>query len=318
MSFFQDKKIAIPGGNGFVGGYVTARLEGLGAKVFVPKHSDGWDFTKEADAKKLYLQDTFDMVINCAAFQGGIGFHTGKQGDLYFSNLLMGTYLLQFAEEAGVKKFVNIVAGCSYPGYTNHEELKEEEYWDGKVHESIFSYGFARKATVVQGLALFKQHNFNSIHLILANLYGPGEHFNPDQSKALAGLIKKFYEAKKGNFPSVEIWGSGKPVRDWLYVKDAVEGILKAAESYNQVEPLNIASGVGISITDLALIIKRIVGYEGELVYNTEKPDGAMRKMFSVKNMQEKLHWLPETKLELGIAETVEWLDKNYEYAITH
>lgn len=147
-------------------------------------------------------------------------------------------------------------------------------------------------------------------------MYGPGEHFNPEQSKALAAMIKKIYEAKKENKPFIEIWGTGKPIRDWLYVKDGAEAVLLATEIYNDISPLNIGSGSGISVTDLATTIKNIIGYQGEFKYNTEKPDGAMKKIFSVEKMDKVLNWLPTTTLEQGIKETIDWFDKNYEYAI--
>jgi GDP-L-fucose synthase len=316
--FFRGKKIVIPGGSGFFGSHLVPRLKELGAEVFVPIHNQPWDFRKQEDCQKLFTQGKYDIVINLAANQGGIGFHKGRQGELYFDNIRMGTYLLEEACKAKVGKFINVIAGCSYPGYLEKEELNEEDYWSGEVHESIFSYGFPRKASVVQGMALKKQYGFNSIHLVYANMFGPGEHFNPDQSKAMAAMIKKFYEAKKNNFSSVEIWGSGKPVRDQLYIKDGVEGLLISAEVYNEVEPLNIATGVGISIVDLAQKIKKISGFQGNLVFNTEKPDGAMKKIFGIKKMKEKLNWLPSTPLEFGIKETMEWFENNYNYAITH
>jgi len=149
-------------------------------------------------------------------------------------------------------------------------------------------------------------------------MFGPGEHFHPSQSKALAGLIKKFYEAKKNNLPTVEIWGSGKHIRDWLYVKDGAEGILLATAVYDEVVPMNIATGVGISITDLALMIKEIIGYQGELTYNTAKPDGALKKTFGIHKMKKVLDSLPSTPLEVAIKETIDWFVKNYEYAINH
>lgn len=318
MNFFEGKNIVVPGGKGFVGSFIVPRLESLGAKVFVPVHGQPWDFTKWEDAVKLYSQDKFDLVINCAANQGGIAFHKGRQAELYWDNLRITGNLLQAAFEARVPKFVNLVPGCAYPGYLEKAELNEEDFWKGEVHDSIFSYGCSRKFGTIHGLALFKQYNYNSIHLVLANLYGPGEHFNPSQSKALAGMLLKFYQAKKDNLPEVEIWGTGKPVRDWLYVKDAVEYILKAAESYNQVDVLNIASGVGISIKDLAEVIQQVIGYAGNLKYNTQKPDGALKKTFGVKKMKEQLGDLPATPIELGIKETLEWLEKNYDDAITH
>lgn len=316
--FFKGKKIVIPGGGGFFGSHLVPRLVELGAEVFVPRQKDGWDLRNLSDVQRLYGRDSYDMVINLAANQGGIAYHNGKQGDMYYDNTVMSTFLMQEAQKAGIQKYVNVIAGCSYPGYGNHDELNEEDYFNGAVHESIFSYGFPRKASAVQGLALKKQHGFNSIHLVYANMYGPGEHFNPDQSKALAGMLKKFYEAKKEGKPEVEIWGTGKPTRDWLYVKDGVEGLLVAAEKLNDVSPVNIATGVAISIKELAETIKKITGYSGALVYNTEKPDGALKKMFGTKRMQEALQWVPKTTLEQGIQETLAWLEDNYDYAILH
>jgi len=315
MLYFSGKRIVVPGGAGFFGRHLIPRLKELGASVFVPKRNEAWDFRNQEDCKKLFAREQYDIVINLAANQGGIGYHNGRQGELFYDNIRMGSFLLQEACAAKVGKFVNVVAGCAYPGYLEKEELNEEDFWNGEVHRSIFSYGFPRKATVAQGLALNKQYGFNSIHLVYANMYGPGEHFNPEQSKALAAMIKKFYEAKKNNLPNVEIWGSGKPVRDQLYVKDGVEGLLRATEVYNEPEPLNIASGVGTSIADLAKTIQKITDFKGELVFNTQKPDGAMKKIFGVKKMQEKLNWLPSTSLEQGIRETLKWFDENYESA---
>jgi GDP-L-fucose synthase len=316
--FFKGKKIVIAGGGGFVGSHLVEKLQDFGATLFIPRTKDGLDFRKFEHCLN-YLEETRpDILINCAANQGGIGYHFGRQAELFEDNLLMGMYLMKAAQMAKVVKFVNIVAGCSYPGYLEKDELNEEDYWNGEIHESIFSYGFPRKASVVYGGALKRQYNFNSIHLIMANMFGPGEHFHPSQSKALAGLIKKFYEAKKNNLPTVEIWGSGKPIRDWLYVKDGAEGILLATAVYNEVAPINIATGVGISITDLALMIKEIIGYQGELTYNTAKPDGALKKTFGIHKMKKVLDWLPSTPLEVAIKETIDWFVKNYEYAINH
>jgi GDP-L-fucose synthase len=318
LSYFKGKKIVITGGNGFFGSHIINKLKDVKCQIFVPRTKDGIDFRRREDCFSYLSMSQPDLVINCAANQGGIGYHVGKQAELFLDNILMGTYLMLAAQQTGVKKFVNIVAGCSYPGYVNTEEMNEEDYWNGSLHESIFSYGFPRKASTIYGLALKKQHNFNSIHLIMANMYGPGEHFTPEQSKALAGLIKKIYEAKKNKQPTVEVWGTGKPTRDWLYVKDGAEAILRAAAVHEDVTPLNIASGVGISVADLAQTIKKVIGYNGELVYNTSKPDGALHKTFGVTKMEKVLKWLPETPLEVGIKETVDWFDQHYEYAVTH
>ena len=318
LSYFAGKKIVIPGGHGFFGSHIVDELKKVSCKIFIPKTKEGIDFRKKEDCFSYLEKTKPDIVINCAANQGGIAYHVGKQADLFMDNLLMGSYLMLASQRAGVKKFVNIVAGCSYPGYLSKNEMNEEDYWNGWLHDSIFSYGFARKASTVYGLALKKQYNFNSIHLIMANMYGPGEHFNPDQSKALAGLIKKVYEAKINNLPTVEVWGTGKPLRDWLYVKDGAEAILRAAVVYDDVSPLNIATGIGVSVSKLAETIKKVVGYQGQLVYNTDKPDGALHKIFGIGKMKKVLHWVPPTPIEKGIKETVSWFSKNYEHAIAY
>lgn len=318
MNYYNNKRIVIAGGNGFFGSYIANRLKKIPCKIFIPKTKDRIDFRKKEDCFSYFNKIKPDVIINCAANQGGIGYHTGKQADLFMDNMLMGLFLMETAQIAEVDKFINIVAGCSYPGYLEKSEMNEEDYWNGKIHESIFSFGFSRKASVTYGLALKKQYNFNSIHLIMANMYGPREHFNPEQSKALAGLIKKIFEAKKKKIPEVEVWGSGKPIRDWLYVKDGVEGVLRAGAFYNDIEPMNIATGVGISIKKLAETIKKIIGYKGKLVYNRSKPDGAFHKTFGIEKMKKELKWVPETSIEDGIAETVEWFSKNYKTAISY
>ncbi|MDP2684676.1 MAG: NAD-dependent epimerase/dehydratase family protein [bacterium] len=318
LKYFEGKKIVVTGGNGFLGSHIIEKLRKVKCEISVPRTKDGIDFRRREDCFSYLSKTKPDIVINCAANQGGIAYHVGKQADLFLDNMLMGMFLMQASQQVGVKKFVNIVAGCSYPGYVDNEEMNEDEYWSGKLHESIFSFGFPRKASTVYGLALKKQFNFNSIHLIMANMFGPGEHFNPEQSKALAGLMKKIYEAKKNNLPTVEVWGSGKPTRDWLYVKDGAEAILRATVSYSDVEPLNIATGVGVSIKKLAETIKRVVAYKGKLIYNTQRPDGALHKTFGIKKMKRILRWVPSTPIEKGIKETVTWFDKNYKHAILY
>lgn len=318
MKYYHNKKIVITGGNGFFGSHIVKRLKKISCEVFIPMTKDGIDFRKKKDCLSYFRKTRPDIVINCAANQGGIAYHKGKQANLFMDNIMMGIFLMLAAREAGVDKFINIVAGCSYPGYLDTDEMNEDDYWNGRIHESIFSYGFSRKASVVYGLALKKQYNFNSIHLIMANMYGPGEHFNPEQSKALAGLVKKIYEAKKNKLPEVEVWGTGKPVRDWLYVKDGVEGVLLAGAVYNDIEPMNIATGVGISVKDLATTIKKVIGYKGKLAYNTSKPDGALHKTFGTAKMKKELKWMPKRSIEDGIKETVAWFSKNYKTAIAY
>lgn len=307
----KGKKIAIPGGTGFFGSQIVNKLKTIDCEIFVPDRSEGIDFRKREDCQNYFNKVKPQIVINCAAFQGGIGFHSGKQADLFLDNILMGCYLMETAQKAGVQKFVNIIAGCAYPGYLEKNVLDETDFWNGELHDTIFSYGFSRKASIVYGKALYKQYGFNSVHLVFANMYGPGDHFDLSQSKALPAIIKKIYEAKRNNLPTVEIWGTGKPMRDWLYVKDGAEGVLRATQVYDNIDPVNIATGKGVSVTKLAETIKKELGYSGRFVYNTEKPDGALKKVFGIAKMKKELKWKPKTSIEEGIRETVEWFSKN-------
>ena len=314
---WRQTTVLIPGGGGFLGSRIAEKLRAKGATVIIPRRADGLDFRREQDCLQVMSDTKPSVVINCAAEIGGIGYHDGKQADLFLDNLKMGIYLMDAAQKAGVKKFVNIIAGCAYPGYLEKDELHEEDYWNGKLHDSIVSYGLPRKISGEFGKALHKQYGFNSIHLVLANMYGPGEHFHPERSKVLASLLKKFYDAKRDAAPSVTVWGTGAPVRDWLYVEDGAEGIIRAAESYDSVEPLNIASGSGISVADLAKLIKDVSGFTGEIVFDTSKKDGAPKKTFGITKMQQVLQWIPETPLADGVRKTWEWLSENYNTAIT-
>lgn len=308
------KRFLITGGNGFLGSHIVNLLQtrGYSDNIFVPHQRDLFDYRNPEDCNYLLNKIKPNIVINCAANQGGIGFHSGKQADLFLDNIQIGCNLMKYSQLSGVTKFVNVIPGCSYPGYLEKDELREEDFWMGDVHDSIFSYGFSKKATIVYGKALQKQYGFNSIHLVLANMYGPGDHYQADRSKALAALIKKIYEAKVNNLPNVEIWGTGKPVRDWLYIKDGAEGVVKATETYESVEPLNIATGVGVTVIELATLIKKSIGYKGKITTNPSKPDGALKKTFSIRKMESALNWIPKISLEEGIKETVEHYKKLY------
>ena len=172
QDYFKGKKVSIPGGGGFFGSHIAEKLQGVAGEIFTPRTKEGIDFRRYEDCKNHFQQTKPDIVINCAANQGGIAYHSGRQADMFKDNVLMNTFLMKAAQESGVKKFVNMVPGCAYPGYLEKEEMNEEDFWNGRVHDSIFSYGVPRKMSVSYGLALKKQFNFNSIHLILANLLG--------------------------------------------------------------------------------------------------------------------------------------------------
>ena len=214
--------------------------------------------------------------------------------------------LMEAARLCNVEKFVGIGTACSYPGYLEGL-LKEENLWDGIPHETVVNYGLTKKMMAIQGWAYKKQYGMNSIHLILTNLYGPWDTFNPERSHVAAALIRKFVEARQTAATEVEVWGSGRPVREFLYVEDCAEAILRAAEMYDDLTPLNICRGEGTSIRELAEQVKETVGFKGDIVWNPDKPDGQMMKVLDATRMKQVLGWSPPTSLAEGLRKAVDW-----------
>jgi GDP-L-fucose synthase len=250
------------------------------------------------------------VLINCAAFVGGIKFGLEQEGEIFYNNILMNTNLMECARRYDVKRVINPISNCSYPDVID-KDFKEEEWWNGPLHPSVLAYGFARKASWVQSYAYHNQYGMDFINLLLPNMYGPEDHFDEERSHALGALIMKTVRAKEKNLPQVTIWGTGRPVREWLYVDDCVEVFVRSLEIPLVIEPINIGRGEGISIARLAKMIKEIVGYKGKLVFDTSRPDGAPYKVMNVEKMKEIFDWAPPTKLEEGIKKTVNWYYKN-------
>ncbi len=315
MIDWSKVKVAVLGGGGFLGGHVVLELRKRGVEALVPRTRDGWDFRELSSATRFFERYRPDIVFNCAARQGGLEYQRHYPADIFYDNMLMGLQSLHAVRRGGAKKYVNIVAACSYPGYLDGL-MSEEDYWAGPLHDSVVNYGFTKKAQIVQGLCYRRQFGFSSIHLLMTNLYGPGEHFHPDRSHGLAALLLKFYEAKRFGRPRVVIWGTGRPVREWLFVEDAAEAIVAAAERYDGADPINVSVGGGLSISELALLIKDVVGYEGELVYDLDMPDGALRKTFANDRIRDLVGWQPKTSLRDGVVRTLAWLDAHYDQAI--
>jgi GDP-L-fucose synthase len=258
------------------------------------------------------------MVFNCASNQGGLAYQKLHPAAIYYDNLMMGANTMEAARLAGATKYVNVIAGCAYPGEPADGILREDEFEAGPMHPTVENYGGTKRAAVLQAKCYRRQYGFDAVSLILINLYGPGEHFHPDRSHALAALLRKFWDAKQKSEPRVVLWGTGKAVREWLFVEDAAEGILRAAEIYSDALPLNIGVGAGASITSLAELIKGIVGYEGRIEYDITKPDGAIHKVADITRMKELLNWTPPTPLCEGIRRTLNWFVENYDQAILH
>ncbi len=313
MSFWKGKRVVVTGGAGFLGTPLVSRLRASGAEVSVPrkKSVDLTDFP----ATRAYLQQVKpQVVIHGAAYYGGIWINQVYPGRIFYENLIMGAHVMEASRLAGVEKFVGIGTACSYPGYLQGD-LKETDLWNGLPHETVVNYGLTKKMMAIQGWAYRKQYNFASIHVVLTNLYGPGDCYHPNRSHVVAALIRKFVEARLAGAAEVEVWGTGKPVREFLYVDDCAQGILLAAEKYDDAAALNIGTGRGTSIRELAELIHDCSGFQGSLRWNSEKPDGQAYKVLDVSAMEKALAWRPRTPLEDGLRSTVDWYAANKEVA---
>jgi GDP-L-fucose synthase len=306
-SHWSDKRVTVTGGAGFLGQHLVRRFEGLGAKVFVPRQRN-YNLTALDSCLKCLLEHPCDVLVHSAAYYGGIGINQSEPGTLYYSNLVMGANLMEAARLAKVGKVVNIGTACSYPGYLEGE-LKEDDLWAGPCHASVVNYGLTKKMLAVQALAYKRQYDLDSIHLILTNLYGPGDSYNPERSHVVAALVRKWVEAEMKGAPSIEVWGTGKPIREFIYVEDCADAIVLAAEKYNDVAtPLNLGTGIGTSIRELVETINDVTGYRGRLDWNADKPDGAAKKVLDVSRMKKVLDgWTPPTSLRDGLAKTIAW-----------
>jgi GDP-L-fucose synthase len=312
QTFWRRRRVVVAGGRGFLGAPIVRQLAAQGADVTSCSRASGCDLRSLTQALGFFKAHRPEVIFNCAAHQGGIAYQKLRPAEIYYDNLLMGANTMEAARLAGVRLYVNPIAGCAYPGEPRDGILREPEFEAGPMHPTVENYGAAKRAAVTQARWYREQYGFQAISLILVNLYGPGEHFHPDRSHALAALIRKFYEAARNSVPEVVLWGTGRAIREWTYVEDAAEGMIRAAEVYSEAAPLNIATGQGNSISELAEIVREVVGYRGAIVYDSSKPDGALCKVADISKMRDVLHWQPSTSLREGIRKTLEWFIANY------
>jgi len=301
-----NKRVLVTGGSGFLGRAITRKLEERGvAAITIPRRAD-YDLTRLDDVEKVYAEAAPDLVIHLAAKVGGIGANRAIPGDIYVQNILMGTFVIEEARRREVEK--TIVAGtiCAYPKFAP-TPFSEESLWDGYPEETNAPYGVAKKALLVHAQANRAQYGQNVIYLLPVNLYGPGDKFHPTISHVIPALIKKFVDAKESGATEVEVWGTGRATREFLYVEDCADGFLLAAERYDGTDPVNLGTGQEITIKDLSALIARLVGYEGELVWNTSKPDGQPRRQLDVSRAKEALGFEASTGLEEGLRKTIAW-----------
>jgi GDP-L-fucose synthase len=310
MSRWAGKRALVTGGGGFLGSVVCRLLRERGVgDVFVPR-SEQHDLTKRDDVEKLWAEADPDLVIHLAAKVGGIGANIGRPAELYLSNLLMGTYVIEQARAAGTEKTVIVGTICSYPKHTP-VPFSETSLWDGYPEETNAPYGIAKKALLVHAQSNRAQYGQNTIYLLPTNLYGPGDKFNAAVSHVIPALIKKFVEATERGDDAVEVWGTGDATREFLYVDDAAEGVVLATEGYDSSEPVNLGSGREVRIKELAEMIAALTGFEGRLVWDTSRPDGQPRRAVDAGRARSEFGFVPKVSLEDGLRTTIEWYRSN-------
>ena len=302
--FWKSKRVLVTGSTGFLGQHLVSKLSKLRPKKIVIARHEQFDLREYGDC--LRVCKGVDLVIHLAANVGGIGYNLQKPAELFDDNILMGVNMMRAAHLAGVKKFVALGTICCYSKFTP-VPFKEDDLWNGYPEETNASYSLAKKMQLVQAQAYRKQYGFNAIFLLPVNLYGHGDKFDPKQSHVNPALIKKFYDAKKLGLSEVVVWGTGKATREFLYVDDAAEGILMAAEKYNKPDPVNLGSGFEISIKDLAEMIKKYSGYNGKIVWDKTKPDGQPRRWLNVTKAKKEFGFVAKTSLEEGLKQTINW-----------
>ncbi len=307
-SSLQNKRVCVTGGAGFLGSFLTERLVAEGVRredLFVPLIEE-YDLTREADVVRMYDNARPDIVIHLAAQVGGIGANRENPGRYFYANMAMGLHLIEHARQRGLGKFVQIGTICAYPKFTP-VPFREEELWNGYPEETNAPYGVAKKALLVMCQAYRAQYGLNAIYLLPVNLYGPRDNFDLQSSHVIPAMIRKFVEARQQGQDAVTLWGDGSPSREFLYVEDAAEGIVAATARYDDEAPVNLGSGREIQIKDLAAIIAREVGYDGQIVWDTTKPNGQPRRCLDVTRARERFGFVAQTSFTDGLRKTIAW-----------
>ena len=313
--FWADQVVIVTGGAGFLGRHVVEELRARGADYVIIVRSADYDLRQQASVARLYADHpAASMVIHLAANVGGIGINCEHPGLFFYENLMMGTLMLEYARRAGVEKFVGIGTICSYPKFAPIP-FREDDIWNGYPEETNAPYGLAKKMLLVQSQAYRQEYGYNAVHLLPVNLYGPHDKFDLRASHVIPAVIRKMVEAQERGAACVTLFGDGSPTREFLFVRDAAEGIVLAAQQYNGSEPVNLGSACEISIRELVTLIAEEVGFRGELNWDTSKPNGQPRRKLDVSRAERDFGFVARTDFRAGLRETIAWYRANREVA---
>ena len=308
--FWAGRRVLVTGGTGFLGRNLLPTLRETGCEVLAPTREDV-NLLEQAQVRRLMAEARPHIVIHLAGLVGGILANRERPAEFCYENLLMGTMVLHESWRAGAAKYVTLIGGCSYPA-TAENPIAEEALWNGYPQPESAPYSLAKRMNVVQAEAYRREHGFDAIVLVPGNVYGPHDNFDLENSHVIPALIRRFHEAKAEGTGEVVVWGTGTPVRDFVYVSDVCQAITVATETYSASEPINISSGVPTTIKELVELVARITGYEGGVRWDPSKPNGQMLKAFKVTRMQEWLRYRCQTSLVEGLTKTAAWFEANH------
>lgn len=305
---WKNRKILVTGGTGFLGSHVIKNLMNKGAADIISPNSKECDLRIKENCS--LITKNIDYVFHIAAHVGGIGLNKKKPGELFYDNLIMGTHLMEESRRNGVKKFISLGTMCSYPKLAT-QPIKEDSLWSGYPEEITAPYGLAKKMQLVQSKAYKEQYNFNSITVFVTNLFGPRDNFEDNTSHVVPSLIKKILKAKQNDEKFVTVWGDGSPTRDFLFVDDAAKGLVTAAEKYDKTEPINLGTGVEVSIKELVGLIMKIVNVNLEIKWKKDMPNGQPRRCVNTEKAFREIGFMPQITLEEGLRRTIKWYESN-------
>lgn len=310
------KTILVTGGSGFLGSHIIEKLAKREVRILAPRHSE-LELTREEDCCAYFVKHCPNVIIHCAGSISGLLQILARPADIFDTNVRINLNVLKAASACRAQKLVNIGSTCAYPGELPTGYFREEEFFNGPMHPSVEGYGFSKRAMVIGGTAYRQQYALRSITLLMTNMYGPGDVFSIERSHVASALIRKFVEAKRNGKPTVEVLGTGKAIREFLYVEDAADAIILAADAYDDEAPLNVGSGEETPIRELALMIKELSRYRGSIRWNTAGPDGALRKVSDITRIKRILGWKPKYTLGEGLKKTIRWFEQHYDTAIS-